>query len=130
MKPVPQEKLERFEKSQRALLWWGRVSVALVLVSWILMALMSQKVMDLLMRPDPGVTVLIHRLDTMILETPQEKVLAGLLRGLMLMPIVILRIFLIKSIQILILTCGLLMIGFARHQKKLIDFVKEGANEP
>lgn len=120
-----QERLKRFEKENRRLFLFGIVSLALVVVSWIIFGLAGNKISELILRPGQTERLMMQRIEREFApQNQREETLLTVTKMFMTMPLVIIKVFVIRTIQILLFTTGLMCIGFARSQKKLIEIAK------
>lgn len=120
-----QEKLNKFEKANRKLVALGYIFLVLIVFSWFFFALNASKATDFILRPGQNDRLMIQRMEKEF--TPQserEEKLLEMVKGLIIMSTAMIKILTIGFVQTILMVIGLIAIGFARYQGKLLNLVK------
>jgi len=126
-----EQRLTRFERSNRSLFYLGAGLMVSVVVFWGIVVFNAPEVNRLLRTPTAQDKIWIRDLQVSVsAPSPREDYLMELARGLILQQSALLRTLIAGCIVINAVFGGMFLIGFARYEKKVLDAAREALLKP
>jgi len=121
-----QEQLARYEKNNRHMFLTGCFFVLLVVAFWVIVAMNTQDCSRVFLESGTREQQILSRLRTIISSpSPREKALLAYCETLIIITGAIIKIFTVKFIAMLVFIIGILMVGFAQYEKKVLKLARE-----